>query len=57
MFSVDTSATELLADAVERILQTTDLAPSKVHATFVYVESSNGSEDLVPVINIEWQKK
>lgn len=49
--------TEALADAVQKILQTADLAPSRVSATFIYVESSNASEDLVPVITIEWQKK
>jgi hypothetical protein len=57
MFTVDVSASEQLAEAVERIIEATNLTPTRVLATFSYAESSNGSEDLVPRIEIEWQKK
>jgi hypothetical protein len=54
--SLAAELTAELAEAVESILKATSVTPSKIHATFIYVQNDL-DYDLVPDIEIEWQKK
>jgi hypothetical protein len=45
--------TNALTNSIKVILESTDSKPSKLTATYEWVETDT-SEELVPVINIQW---
>ena len=56
MSEVQVTLAEALTTAVETILRaTTRATPTKLLATYAWVETSD-SKELVPRIEIEWQK-
>ncbi len=49
--------TKVLTTAVTSILERSNEAPSRVHATFAWVEVEDCESELVPVIDIQWHQR